>query len=93
MGSRNDGRRARVALTNLLRNAEMGEGKATPNVKGIFPNPDLIVRLVCTVLARQNDEWQVSKRHFSAESLVRETGRLDTNPIPYTLLIQFVIVG
>ncbi len=33
------------------------------------------------VHSEQHDEWQVSKRYFSAESLAKVTGRLDTIPL------------
>ena len=32
--------------------------------------------------SEQHDEWQVSKHCFSAESLAKVTGRLDTIPLP-----------
>lgn len=60
------------------------EVKRRADVIGIFPNQAAVIRLVGAVLSEQNDEWQVCRKYFSAESLSKLTGE-QAGPSPALL--------
>ncbi len=61
---------AQIASTNPLERVNK-EIKRRADVVGIFPNDAAIVRLVGALMLEQSDEWAVSRRYFSLESLAR----------------------
>ena len=67
---------AQIASTNPLERVNK-EIKRRANVVGIFPNDEAVVRLVGALMLEQSDEWAVSRRYFSLESLA---SLADTDP-------------
>ena len=67
--------RQKLHSTNLLERLN-GEIKRRTNVVGIFPNENAITRLVGAILLEQNDEWAVSRRYMTLESIAQTSDNL-----------------
>lgn len=67
---------AQIASTNPLERVNK-EIKRRADVIGIFPNDAAVVRLVGALMLEQNDEWAVSRRYMTLETL----GSVSHNPV------------
>jgi putative transposase len=65
-----------IASTNPLERLN-GEIKRRADVVGIFPNDRSVIRLVGALMLEQCDEWAVTRRYMSLESL----GSLSDDPV------------
>lgn len=59
-----------IASTNPIERVNK-EIKRRSNVIGIFPNDGAITRLVGALVVEQNEEWHLTRRYMSHESLAR----------------------
>jgi len=60
----------KIASTNPLERVNK-EIKRRSNVVGIFPNDAAIMRLVGALIVEQNEEWHLTRRYMSNESLAK----------------------
>jgi putative transposase len=71
---------AQIASTNPIERVNK-EIKRRADVVGIFPNDEAVIRLVGALMLEQSDEWAVSRRYFSLESLAK-LADTDTRKLP-----------
>ncbi len=77
----------RIYSNNVLERLNK-EVKRRINVVGVFPDEPSVIHLVGAILQEQADEWQVTKRYFSLESmrkLYEPQPLIMAEMIPFTL--------
>ncbi len=71
----------KLRSTNPLERVNKEIGRRTMS-SGIFPNGQAVIRLAGVLLIEQNDEWLVSRRYLSAESMVLILRDSDQSAVP-----------
>ena len=73
-----------IPVTNPLERLNK-EVKRRPDVVGIFPNEESIMRLVGAVLMEQNDDWQTQNRYMQIEGFAEHADKTaDLKPLQIT---------
>ena len=65
--------RTKLHSTNPLE--QLKEVKRRADVVGIFPNEELIVRLVGAVLMEHNDDWQTQNHYMQIEGFAEQADK------------------
>jgi putative transposase len=68
----------KLRSTNPLERVNREIGRRS-DVVGIFPNDTSVIRLAGALLIEQNDEWLISRRYLSAESMTPLDAAQDQN--------------
>jgi transposase-like protein len=77
--------RRRLHSTNPIERLHK-EVKRRTRVVGIFPTPDSLMRMVGTLLAEQDDEWQVADRRYFSIGSMAKVNELEGGEDPRELL-------
>ena len=79
--------RRRLHSTNPIERLHK-EVKRRTRVVGIFPTRDSLMRMVGTLLAEQDDEWQVTDRRYFSVASMTKVDELEGGEDPKELLAQ-----
>jgi putative transposase len=82
----------KLRSTNPLERVNKEIGRRT-DVVGIFPNDQAAIRLAGALLAEQNDEWAVSRRYLSFESMALVLALPDDNSTAETTLQELPVAA
>lgn len=76
--------RRQLRSTNPLERLNR-EIKRRTDVVGIFPNDAAVLRLLCMILIEQNEEWSISRKYFSLDSMASLANQgliIQVEPLP-----------
>jgi len=71
--------RRRMRASNPKERAVQQEIKRRTDVVGIFPDEAAVTRPVGALMSEQNDEWAITRRHMTLETVaaIRDTAPMD----------------
>jgi transposase-like protein len=82
----------KLRSTNPLERVNKEIGRRC-DVVGIFPNDQAAIRLAGALLAEQNDEWAVTRRYLSVESMALILQAPEPDPVPEPIVQELPVAA